>query len=172
VPRNWDAYYSGPAILKSDPDPMLVQVAEHLPPGRALDLACGSGRNSLYLAKLGWQVVAVDASAIALAQLRGVETHLADLEKHEFTIEAAAYDLICDFHYLQRDLFPAIRDGLRPGGVFIGAIHLVSPAHNPSFALQPGELRKQFAGWKITFYSESPDPPGSRATARIVARRA
>ena len=172
MPRDWDAYYSDPANIKRNPHPLLVQVAELLPPGRALDLACGAGRNALYLASLGWQVTAVDSSAVALAQLRGVETHLADLEKHQFAIAPAAYDLICDFHYLQRDLFAAIREGVRPGGVFTGAIHLATPGHSEVFSLQPGELREEFRGWKIPYYSESPEPQSTRFSARIIARRA
>ncbi len=172
VPRDWDAYYSDPTNIKSNPHPLLVQVAELLPPGCALDLACGAGRNALYLASLEWRVTAVDASAVALARLSGVETHRADLEKHEFAIEPAAYDLICDFHYLQRDLFPAIREGVRPGGVFTGAIHLASPGHSEAYSLQPGELRQEFAGWKISYYSESPEPQSTRVSARIIARRA
>ena len=172
MPRDWDAYDSDPANLKTHPNSLLVQVAELLPPGHALDLACGNGRNAHYLAKLGWRVTAVDSSPAALAHVRGVETHLADLEKHEFAIEPSAYDLICDFFYLQRDLFPAIREGVRPGGVFAGAVHLVTPGHNPCFALHPGELRSEFAGWKISYYSESPEPGSTRVSARIVARRA
>lgn len=52
----------------TDPDPLLVELAGPLPPGRALDLASGPGRNSLWLASLGWEVTAVDASAVALEQ--------------------------------------------------------------------------------------------------------
>jgi hypothetical protein len=85
---------------------------------------------------------------------------VADLESREFAIEPFAYDLICDFHYLQRDLFPDIREGVRPGGVVVAAIRLEG-----SFAVRPGELREEFAGWKIIYYSEAGD-------ARIVARRA
>jgi SAM-dependent methyltransferase len=148
-----------------------------LPPGRALDIACGAGRNALYLAKLGWQVTAIDASEVAIRHLRKaapptLDARVADLEKHQFAIPAAAYDLICDFFYLQADLFPPIREGVRPGGVFTGAIHLVTPGHNPAFALRPGDLREQFAGWKILYYSEGSDPGHSRPSARIVARRA
>src|SRR5438067_11196563 len=99
-----------------------------MPPGRALDLACGAGRNALYLATLGWQVTAVDSSAVAISILReraaglapgfSVDARVADLEAGGFTIAPASFDLILDFFYLQRDLFPHIREGLPPGGVF------------------------------------------------------
>ena len=173
MPRNWDEHFADPANLVSRPARLLVQVADMLPPGRALDLACGAGRNALYLADLGWQVTAVDSSLVAIAALRAangehaVDARVADLEKHEFRIEPAAYDLICDFYYLQRDLFPEIREGVRPGGTFAGAIHLTG-----RFALNSGELRDLFAGWKILYYSEAPEPDRSRTTATILARRA
>jgi tellurite methyltransferase len=152
------------------PSRLLVQVADLLPPGRALDLACGTGRNALYLADLGWQVTAVDWSPAAIAALGtrpNVDARVADLERHEYRIEPAKFDLICDFYYLQRDLFAEIREGIRPGGVFTGAIHLTG-----RFALNSGELRQEFAGWKILYYSEAGEPGRTRLSASIIARRA
>jgi tellurite methyltransferase len=183
MPRNWDEHYSDPSNLDFTPAPMLVEAAELLTPGRALDLACGAGRNSLYLASLGWHVLAVDSSPVAIRLLRDrargldVDARVTDLETGGFQIEPAAYDLICDFFYLQRDLFPQIREGVRPGGTFAGAIHLLdsSPeasSRNPAFLLRPEELRAEFAGWKILFYSEAREPERGRPTARIIARRA
>ena len=110
-----------------------------------------------------------------------VDARLLDLEAGGFEIAPESYDLACDFFYLQRDLFPRIREGVRLGGVFAGAIHLVDDTpglrpRNPAFLLQPGELREQFAGWKVVFYSEGAEPGRhgrpARRTARIVARRA
>lgn len=173
VPRDWDRYYSNAADAERDPAPLLVEIAHMLPPGRALDLACGTGRNAIYLAQLGWRVTAVDASRAAIAILREragalpIDARIGDLERREFAIEPDAYDLICDFYYLQRDLFPEIRSGVHPSGVFVGAIHLEG-----SFAMMPGELREEFAGWKIVYYSEAPEEGRSKRSARIVARRA
>jgi SAM-dependent methyltransferase len=171
VPRDWDEHYRDAANIEREPAPLLVQVADLLPPGRALDLACGAGRNAIYLAQLGWRVTAVDASAVAIAALRAsgaeVDARVADLERREFRIEPAVFDLICDFHYLQRDLFAEIREGVRPGGMFAGAMHLTG-----SFALRPGELRQEFAGWKILYYSEAPEAGRTRSSASIIARRA
>jgi SAM-dependent methyltransferase len=179
VPRNWDEHYAQAANLEFTPVPLLVEVAEMLAPGRALDIASGPGRNALYLAGLGWSVAAVDASRTAIGILReraaaarlSIETHQADLEAGAFAIEPAGYDLVYDFFYLQRNLFPQIREGVRPGGVFTAEIHLrEDDGHR--FVLEPGELRAEFAGWKILYYSEAPRLGHTRATARIIARRA
>ena len=170
LPRDWNAHYSGATRIDLTPEPLLVELADKLPPGRALDLACGTGRNAIYLADLGWHVTAVDSSEVAISRLRQmrptVDARLADLERNEFEIEPEAYDLICDFLYLQRNLFTAIREGVRPGGTFIGAILLVDAGRNTAFSLAPGQLREEFAGWKILYYSESGH------SARIIARRA
>jgi SAM-dependent methyltransferase len=183
VPRDWDQHYADPAHSDWAADPLLIQAAELLPPGRALDLACGPGRHALYLARLGWRVTAVDASAVAVGLLRAqsagleIDARHADLERGEFSILPGAYHLVCDFFYLQRSLFPQIREGIVPGGVFAGAIHLFDDApaarpRNPDFLLHPGELRGLFDGWKVFFYSEGVRPGGSHRTARIIARRA
>ncbi len=183
MPRNWEEYYSDPANLNFAPEPLLIQAAEWLPPGRALDLACGAGRNALYLASLGWDVTAVDSSPAAIRALlehaapRRIEAAVQDIETGSFSIEPGRYNLICDFFYLHRDLFPAIREGVAPGGTFVAAIHLVgtdpgAPPRNPAYLLRPGELQAEFDGWKVLFYSEATEPEHSRPTARIVARRA
>jgi len=164
---------------------LLVKAAARLRPGRALDLACGPGRHALYLAQMGWQVTAVDAAAAAVELLRkraaelhvSVDARVADLEAGGFTIEPDAYDLICDFFYLQRGLFPPVRAGIRPGGLFVAAIHMrdESPGlkpMRPQFLLAEGELRREFEGWDLLHYSErEPDTGHSRRVARIVARR-
>ncbi|HEV3200711.1 MAG TPA: methyltransferase domain-containing protein [Bryobacteraceae bacterium] len=182
MPRHWDHHYSNPDGLDFTPAPLLVEVADRLVPGCALDLACGHGRNAIYLAGLGWRVTALDSSPAAIHLLRerspglSMDARVADLEAGEFRIGPASFDLICDFFYLQRDLFPQIREGVRPGGLFVGAIHLFDPAavprRNPAFQLRPGEFREEFVGWKILFYSEGLEPGRTRPAARIVARRA
>ncbi|MDE3167380.1 MAG: methyltransferase domain-containing protein [Acidobacteriota bacterium] len=166
----WDTGVAPPELVAA------VEGPQALAPGRALDLGCGTGTTALYLARLGWRVTAVDAAPEGIARLRraapDVDARVADLERGEFAIEAGAFDLICDFYYLQRSLFPSIREGVRPGGAFIGAIHLLEPGRNPDFSMVPGELRGEFAGWKIAYYSEGGEPGRRRRSARIIARRA
>jgi tellurite methyltransferase len=178
VPRNWDQHFADPANIESAANPLLIQAADMLAPGVALDLACGAGRHALCLARLGWRVTAVDASAVAIAALRAqagnlpIDARLANLERGEFLLPPDTYRLLCDFYYLQRNLFPQIRSSVHPGGLFVGAIHLFDETRNPDFLLQPGELRAFFDGWKVLFYSEAGEPGRLRKAARIIARRA
>src|SRR6476659_1243001 len=157
--------------MGSLPTPLLVETARKLQPGRALDLACGSGRNAVWLAEQGWQVTAVDRSPVAIPS---VDMRVADLEKHEFPIEEAAWDLIAVCYYLQRDLFEPVKRGLKPGGVVIAIVHMFEPGHEQSrFSVQPRELAKYFEGWEILHYYEGKprDPEHKRAVAEIVARK-
>jgi SAM-dependent methyltransferase len=101
-------------------------------PGRALDLACGDGRNALWLAQNGWRVTAVDRSSSAIELLRQrtaecgveIETRVADLEKSEYAIEPGRWDLVVISYYLQRDLFERARRGVVPGGVLLAIVLL------------------------------------------------
>lgn len=182
----WNERYGRGETAGKPPEPLLVSATANALPGRALDLACGLGRNSLHLAQTGWQVVAVDYSSVALRHLeqqasaRGLEMQIvhADLERHEFQIDLDSYGLICNCCYLQRDLFPAIKAGLRSGGLFIGVFPLFDPSTaehqmNPEFLIRTGELLHTFSDWHVQHYSE--DEPqtadGHRLRARIAARK-
>ncbi len=87
----WDERYAGDDLVWSAvPNRFLVAEVETLPPGRALDLACGEGRNAVWLAERGWDVTGVDFSKVGLdkarrlADRRGVSVHweLADVTEH------------------------------------------------------------------------------------------
>ena len=70
---------------------------------------------------------------------------MADLEKHEFPIAEASWDLIVVCRYLQRDLFEPVKRGVKPGGVALVIVLLMEPGHERSrFSVQPGELAKYF----------------------------
>jgi tellurite methyltransferase len=155
------------------PLPLVVETASEMKPGRALDLACGAGRNALWLAEQGWSVTAVDGSpaAIELLRQRGphLDAHTADLEKGEYVIEPSRWDLIVISYYLQRDLFEPAKLGVIPGGVLL-AIVLLGEGR---FSAAPGELRSYFCGWEILHDREGNpgDSPEHWAVAEIVARR-
>ena len=97
---------------------------------------------------------------------------MADLEKHEFPILEAAWDLIVLAYYLQRDLFEPIKQGVKRGQIAIAIVHVFEPGHEQSrFSLQPGELAKYFDGWEISHYYEGKTNDHHRAVAEIVATR-
>ncbi len=183
---DWDERYRRGEHTNDEPHPLVVEFASKLKPGRALDVACGVGRHTVWLAERDWQVTAVDSSRVAIEILRQrssekglvIDSRVADLERHEFIIEPDSYDLILNCCYLQRDLFPAIKAGVRVGGVVIAVIAMidddsnVSPM-NPAFLLKPGELRAEFEGCELPrdFEGKREGSERRRAMAEIVARR-
>ena len=169
----WEARYRGGAAA-GQPSSLLTTSALAMPAGRALDLACGAGRNALWLAEHGWNVAAVDGSPAAIALLLKaganrnlrVDARVVDLERDEFDIEPAGYSLIACCYYLQRNLFERIQRGLAPGGVAV-VITLMSKS---TYSTRPGELRGYFADWEILHDREGPDGSG-HVVAEIVARK-
>lgn len=184
--RGWDERYrtgEQPVLdFGTAPAPLVAETAARLAAGKALDLACGAGRNAIWLAERGWQVTAVDGApaAIEILQRRAaekgvsVDARVADLEKGEYAIKPAAWDLILLSYYLQRDLFAPVKRGLAPGGLVIAIVHIAEPDEEASCKrARPGELRSYFAGWEILHdYEDKPhDPAHQRAVAEIVAQR-
>jgi SAM-dependent methyltransferase len=184
--RGWDERYRSGARRGEDLDapaaPLVVETAKRLAPGKALDLACGTGRNALWLARQGWQVTAVDGAPAAIEILRRraaeqnvtVDARVADLEKRGYSIEPSAWDLIVMSYYLQRDLFEPAKRGAVPGGILIAIVHVTEPGEEPTYKrADPGELRSYFKGWEILHYREGKpdDPAHQRGVAEIVARR-
>jgi 2-polyprenyl-3-methyl-5-hydroxy-6-metoxy-1,4-benzoquinol methylase len=71
--EDWNRRHGEAGLLfGAEPNRFLVAEVEGLAPGRALDVACGSGRNAVWLAARGWQVTGVDFSGVALEQARGL----------------------------------------------------------------------------------------------------
>lgn len=180
--RGWDERYRSRERASEDfdaaPTPLLIETAKNLQPGRALDLACGTGRNALWLAKHGWSVTAVDASSAAIDTLRDespkLDARRADLEKGEYQIEPSAWDLIAICYYLQRNLFGPAKQGVAAGGVLLAIVHIIEPGEDPTATrAEPGELRSYFDGWEILHYYEGKpnDTAHKRSVAEIVARR-
>jgi SAM-dependent methyltransferase len=165
------------------PNPLVVQTCAGMPPGRALDLACGSGRNSIWLAERGWKVTAVDGAASAIEILRQraselgvtVDARVADLEKDEFEIEESCWDLVAMCFYLQRSLFERAKRGVQPGGLVLAIVHIVESGEEATeHRLMPGELKQYFSDCEILHYYEgkSRDAAHKRPVAEIVARPA
>ena len=176
---DWNERYRTGESRLNAPSPLVERFAQHLAPGRALDLACGLGRHALYLAGLGWNVTAVDGSPIAIELLRekarakglAIDARTADLELSQFEIPPDSFDLICDCLYLQRDLFAPIKTGLRAGGLVIVTV-LLADSQQPHRVV-PGELQTYFSGWTILHSHEEPlsENGATHSIAELVALR-
>ncbi len=133
-----------------------------VPGGRVLDMACGRGRHSRYLAGLGLHVEAVDRDAEALAALSGVprvRATLADIEGGPWPYAGESFDGIVVTNYLHRPLLSVLRDSLLQSGVLIyetfaaGNERYGRPS-NPEFLLQPGELLDVCRGLHVIAYED------------------
>ena len=182
--QSWEQRYRSMELSddSATPAPLVIETASQLPPGRMLDLACGTGRHALWFAERGWSVTAVDWSPAAIDILRRragargltLDARVADLEGHEFRVEPSAWDLILIWHYLQRDLFEPAKRGVKPGGVLIASVLLTKAGEEPrAHRLRPGELETYFRDWEILHYTErtSTQPGHEHSVAEIAARR-
>lgn len=131
----WDARYSATESMWSyEPNVLLVPRAEGLTPGRALDLACGEGRNALWLASRGWDVTALDFSQVAIdkgrarAQQMGVSVDFRVADVIDFPPETGRFDLVIVFylqlpHHEVRQVLAHAVDALAPGGTLLVVAH-------------------------------------------------
>jgi 2-polyprenyl-3-methyl-5-hydroxy-6-metoxy-1,4-benzoquinol methylase len=129
--QEWDRRYAGRELVwTSDPNRFLVQEVDGLAPARALDLACGEGRNAIWLAERGWQVTAVDFSAVGLEKARqledarGVHAEWIASDLLDYRPEPGTFELVIVF-YLQvpaAERTPILRTAataIAPGATFL-----------------------------------------------------
>ena len=181
----WERRYAeGEYRARTWPSPFLDAWIDRLPRGKALDLACGAGRNALRLAEAGFQVEAVDISTSAIematveAHTRGVDVawRAADLDDIELT--PAGYQVITMIRYMNRRLWPLLPSALAPGGWLLIEHHLQTTANvdgppSEDFRLAPQELLEALGPLRIIFYEEvleeSDRDRSTYALARLVA---
>ncbi|HTA44179.1 MAG TPA: methyltransferase domain-containing protein [Bryobacteraceae bacterium] len=121
------------------PAPEFAPALADIAPGRALDLACGSGRHARWLVERGWDVTAVDIQDV---EITGAHFVRADLERHEYRIEPDVWDLIVCWLYWQPDLLPEIARGVREGGIVA-----LAGKTTGRFATSLAQYREAFAEW-------------------------
>lgn len=191
--EKWNRRYlaEGPEALGREPTPWLVENLSALgAPGgsRVLDVACGNGRNALFLARLGYGVDAVDISDVVVEWLSekaareglDVEVRRADL-RAEPGLPVGRYQVVMNFRYLERRLFASLAEALAPGGIllfesFTRADAAVSGrSFPPELLLAEDELRAAFPTLETLAYRETlvedRSRCGQRAVASLVARR-
>lgn len=167
--ERWDTKYvaqAAPTELR--PPDWLVKHIAALPPGRALDLACGHGRAAIWLAERGWDVTAMDISPQGLAaarqwaESRRVHVNWVASDLDDAPLGDAEFDLITVFRFLDRNTLPGrIMVALRPGGRLLYETFLLSETpgrtphvRNPAYLLRPGELPQLFRELKVLDYDE------------------
>jgi tellurite methyltransferase len=150
------------------PSKIVAEFCEMATNRRALDIACGTGRNAIYLAQQGFTVDAVDISDVGLKNLRGknLSIHPVCADLDHFDIAPNLYGLIINIRYLNRRLFPYIKEGLVPGGILIFESFLQKPDnnktlskkdHQPScrdYLFRENELLHGFLSLTVRYYRE------------------
>jgi tellurite methyltransferase len=152
-----------------EPSPFLGEILDRgawpIAAGRALDIATGKGRNALFLAERGFEVVAIDISGVALeaarkrAQARSLRISWRQEDLEGLALPDDQYDLILNFNYLQRSLIPQIKTALKMGGHVIFDTYLVDQQtighpKNPAYLLGHNELLRSFREFRVLYYRE------------------
>ncbi len=197
--REWDERYAAQELVWSaEPNRFVEEECGALPPGRALDVAAGEGRNSIWLAGLGWSVTAVDFSSVALDKGRRLAERQGDpvssridwvqADVRSFEPEPGGFDLVV-IAYLQvpagdrRRVVAHAADALAPGGTLLVVGHDranledgVGGPQDPAVLYRPDDIVADLApaGDLVVERAvtvERPTPAGVALDALVRARR-
>jgi len=178
----WDNRYSSKAY--SDVPNKIVEQFYHIAQkGQALDIAAGSGRNTSFLAEVGYRVDAIDISSVGLHKIAEKNQRInrihADLEFYE--LQPNQYDLVININFLQRRLFPQIIRSLKTGGILIFQtfmFNILEGEKNDTLKkghlLFKNELLHEFLDLQIIYYEEKKAAPANekeREIAILVAEK-
>jgi tellurite methyltransferase len=163
------------------PRPFLLENAGFLPGrGLAIDVAMGWA-DAGFLLERGLQVIGLDISQVAVysAKSRYPELMTAIIDLTRAYFPPSKFDVILNFYYLQRDLWPIYKLALRPGGILIYETLTIAMLEqsediDPDNLLAPGELHTGFKDLQVLVYREgwmTDDRKHSRAVASLVARK-
>ncbi len=169
----WDKKYKETSsLLKDRPHSRkLEELVNKVKGTKALEIACGTGRNSVYLAQNGFQVDAMDISEVALQFLdkkgyENITTKLVDLEG--LVPQSDSYDIIVKTNYLDRNIIPYLGKALKKGGVLFIETYMhhesnTKPGSNPDYLLKAGELKTFFDNsYEVVDYDEFDNEPFER----------
>lgn len=160
----------------ASPSEIVREFYHRAPVGRALDLACGNGRNTCFLVAQGFEVDAVDISEEGLRRFvcRSPAINRICQDVEFFAIQPHRYQLIINTRFLMRRLFSALQEGLGPGGVLIFETYLQDEQARPGrkfgrhHLLRNNELRHAFPALHTLAYREGAsyhkDTPARKAS--------
>ena len=176
----WNSKYeTGVYLFGEKPIPFLVDNVHLLRKGKVLDIAMGEGRNGVYLATQGFEVLGLDISEKGLEKAHNlakknkvtIETKVVDLES--FTLEPNSYDVILCTYYMQKDLFKQFQSALKPGGMIVVETYNVDYLKYVQFsrkwALDTNEMLDIFKGLRVIRYQDYDD--GKEAYSSIIAQK-
>jgi 2-polyprenyl-3-methyl-5-hydroxy-6-metoxy-1,4-benzoquinol methylase len=178
--ERWDKHYDIEGFLfGNEPIQFLKENIHLLPKNKALDLAMGEGRNGVYLATQGFDVLGLDISPTGLNKANQlaehhnikIKTQVVDLESYQ--LKKNFYDVILCTYYMQRDLFKQIKDSLKPGGMVLietyNTDYLQYARFPKKYLLEHNELLEIFKEFKIIRYQAYDD--GKEAYSSIIAQK-
>ena len=176
----WNSKYETEVYLFGEkPIPFLANNVHLLPKGKVLDIAMGEGRNGVYLATQGFEVLGLDISEKGLEKAHNlakknkvtIETKVVDLES--FTLEPNSYDVILCTYYMQKDLFKQFQSALKPGGMIVVETYNVDYLKYVQFsrewALGTNEMLDIFKDLRVIRYQDYDD--GKEAYSSIIAQK-
>lgn len=167
--ERWDSRYSGESGDTPSPDLLLIEWGKILTSGRALDLACGRGANSIFMAHRGYWVDALDISFVALRSLmirvqdEGLPIGCAAVDLDQYPLPVNFYDLITVFYFFSRNLIAPIKSALKRDGLLIYATfnynHMsLRPDFCHEYLVPPGGLGQFFPDLKRILDMEHTGP--------------
>ena len=149
----------------------------HIAPGRALDVATGTGGNAIFLAERGFQVDAMDISEVGLlkgsteAKKKGLTINFIQTDLDSVELPRDIYDLSINFNFLQRTLISKMESSLKPGGYLIFETYLIDQQElghpkNPAYLLDHNELLQLFRDIRVLYYREGKFSEGGKDAYR------
>ena len=183
--NKWNQRYAEDSYHKNNPVTLVEEWLPRLPAGRALDVACGAGRNAIFLAQAGYKVDAIDISREGLklarqeAENQGLSINWIEHDLDQPYRFDTDYDLIIVMWYVDTGLISRLCDCLAPGGYILCEEHLVTDQEvigptSSNYRVAAGVLREAVSGLDVLLYEESIEmnSEGEQvASARVVVKK-
>ncbi len=160
----YDEVYKAAPAFNTKPNRLLVDAVKGRRPGKALDVAMGQGRNSVYLASQGWDVTGFDVSVAGLkaarqaAQARSLKITAVHSSDQDSDFGRERWDLIALIYAIEKRSVHRVPAALKPGGIVIVEAGHKSASGAP-FEYDTGELLRIFEGFRILRNDEFTELP-------------